>query len=98
MDVELVYFDECPNWRLAQERLGTALENLSRHDVQVRLRRVASPAEAESAGMHGSPTILVNGRDPFPHTTTDEWSCRLYQNGERLEGSPNVFALVEVLR
>jgi hypothetical protein len=98
MNVELVYFDDCPNWRFAQERLGAALENLGRHDVEVRLHRVASPAEAESAGMHGSPTILVNGRAPFPHTSNDTWSCRLYRNGERLEGSPSVLALVEALR
>jgi len=98
MDVELVYFADCPNWRLAQERLETALAHVRRHDVQVRLRRVASPAEAESAGMHGSPTVLVNGRDPFPHTKNDSWSCRLYQNGGRLEGSPSVFALIEALR
>ena len=98
MDVRLVYFDECPNWRLAQQRLQAALEALGRHDVQVQLRLVTSPAEAPGAGLHGSPTILVNGTDPFPHEGGDAWSCRLYRNDSGVEGAPSVSALVDALR
>ena len=98
MDVEVVYFDHCPTWRLARERLEAALEIVGRRDVDVRLHLVANPTEARAAGMHGSPTILVNGDDPFPHAAADVWSCRLYRNGSALEGAPTVSALVEVLR
>lgn len=98
MDVELVYFRGCPNWRLAEERLYAALEALGRTDVEVRLRLVAQPADAEAAGLHGSPTVLVNGEDLFPWDTGDRWACRLYRNENGLEGAPSVQALLEVLR
>lgn len=97
MDVELVYFDDCPNWRLARERLDEALKALGRTDVEVRLHRVASPAEAQTAGLHGSPTVLVDGEDPFPHAAIDAWSCRLYQNEGGLDGAPSVSGLMKVL-
>ena len=98
MDVRLVYFDACPNWRLAHQRLVQALETIGRHDVEVQLRLVESPADAESARLHGSPTILVNGADPFPHASADTWSCRLYRNEDGVEGAPSVAALVDALR
>lgn len=96
--LELVYFEDCPNWRLAEDRLRAALELVGQSDREIRLHVVAGPAEAEAAGMHGSPTILVNGRDPFARAEADVWSCRLYGNGGRLEGAPSVQALVEALR
>ena len=98
MDVEVVYFDECPNWRLARQRVEAAVASSGRRDVKVRLHPVSSPAEAEAAGMHGSPTILLDGRDPFPRAGTDGWSCRLYHNETGPEGAPSVSALIEALR
>ncbi len=99
MEVRIVYFDECPNWRLAQERLREALSALGRDDVPIALRLVTDPAAAEDAGLHGSPTILVNGADPFPHALGEAWSCRLYRDGSGgVEGAPSVTALVDVLR
>lgn len=97
MEIRLVYFEDCPNWRLAHDRLRTALELLHRGDEPVQFTLVASPAEAVAAGLHGSPTILVNGNDPFPHRAEDAWSCRLYANEGGVEGAPSVRALVEVL-
>ena len=96
--VELVYFEDCPNWRLARERLETALKSVGRRDAEVRLRLVANPIEAEAAGLRGSPTVLVNGEDPFPRATAAVWSCRLYQNEAGLEGAPSVSGLCEALR
>lgn len=98
MDVEIVYFDGCPNWRLAQQRVLEALTLAGHADVAVRLHLVADPTEAEEAGMHGSPTILVNGQDPFPRAADAVWSCRLYRNESGFDGAPSVPVLVEVLR
>lgn len=98
MDIEIVYFDGCPNWKLAHQRVLEALNAAGHADAEVRLHLVANPTEAQEAGMHGSPTILVDGQDPFPKASDAIWSCRLYQTDSGFEGAPSVSALVEALR
>lgn len=86
MNVELLYFEGCPNWRATEDRL-TALQpglgfNLSR-------RLVTTPEEAERLGFRGSPTILVDGIDPF--ASGDEplgLACRIYGTPAGPAGSP----------
>jgi hypothetical protein len=40
--------------------------------------------------MHGSPTLLVNGKDPFgPPDASPAIACRMYRGEDgRLEGAP----------
>jgi hypothetical protein len=63
--VWLLYFDGCPNWRMVDERLREALARIGRADVTLQYRVVATPEEAEAVGFRCSPTVLVDGRDPF---------------------------------
>ena len=98
MRIELVYFEDCPNWKLAHARVRAALAAVGRPDAAVHLHLVRSPAEAEAAGMHGSPTILVDGRDPFAPSDSAVWSCRLYPGEKGLEGAPSLADLVAALR
>ena len=56
-------------------------------------------AEAARWGMHGSPTLLIDGRDPFAVPgAAPAIACRLYEaeNG-RLDGAPAVSALRQAL-
>ena len=53
----------CPNVALLEERLACVLG--SRRDVTVSRHVIADEREAARRGMHGSPTILVDGADPF---------------------------------
>jgi hypothetical protein len=47
--------------------------------------------ENDLVGFAGSPTILVNGRDPFPAaTSTRALSCRLYPTPDGPAGSPTI--------
>lgn len=88
MRIELLYFDDCPNWKLADEQLRVLA--LSR-DLEVAHRLVTTPEEAEATGFRGSPTILVDGRDPF--ATGDEpfgLACRIYQTPDGPAGSPTL--------
>src|SRR5215472_10051604 len=63
MRIEVLTVPGCPNGPLVEQRLAEALAG--RPDVTVE-RRVAGTAEqAEEYGMRGSPTVLINGRDPF---------------------------------
>ena len=63
MDVTLLYFDDCPNWKIADQRLAAIAAG--RADVTVTRHRVETIEEAERLGFHGSPSILVDGVDVF---------------------------------
>ena len=58
-----------------------------------------STTEAAEAGMHGSPTLLVDGVDPFAAPgQPPSLSCRLYRDAAgRADGAPPVDALRRVL-
>jgi len=86
MDVELLYFDGCPHWQTADARLRQAAAEAG---LTVRHRRVTDGDDV--AGFAGSPTILVDGHDPFPSTAPVQGlSCRLYSTPEGPAGSPTV--------
>jgi hypothetical protein len=88
MRLELLYFDDCPNWRTAAERLDHVAGS---RGLVVERRLVTTPEEAVRAQFRGSPTILVDGEDPF--TSGDEpfgLACRLYQTPAGPAGSPTV--------
>lgn len=98
MDVQLLYFDSCPNWRLAQDRLRAALHVVGR-DVDVSLVEVATPEDAERLSFRGSPTVLVDGEDPFADSAAPVGlSCRVFSTPDGRRGAPTVDQLVAVLR
>src|SRR3546814_952488 len=80
MKLELLYFDDCPNWKIAAQRLNAVA---TRWGLLVERRLVATAEQADAARFRGSPTILVDGRDPF--ASGDEpfgLACRVYQRSE----------------
>lgn len=98
MQVRVVYFDGCPSWQIAHQRLIEALTRVGRSDTAVTLVRVGSDADARAAGFAGSPTILLDGRDLFPGAAIpDGLACRLYPTATGLAGSPTVEDLVIAL-
>jgi len=76
MDLLVLAVEACPHVSEFEERLAVALADLE--GAVVRRRVIADEAEAAAAGMHGSPTLLVDGSDPFaaPGQPTS-MSCRL---------------------
>lgn len=81
MNVELVYFEDCPNWQLAEVRLREALGARGDTTTPVTYRIVSGPGDVEWLDFAGSPTILVNGRDAFARTENPGGlACRLYSN------------------
>lgn len=62
------------------------------------LERVESEVEADRLSFRGSPTILIDGRDPFAvEDAPVGFSCRVYLTDVGYEGSPSVAQLREVL-
>ncbi|EKA62377.1 DF family (seleno)protein [Janibacter indicus] len=97
MRVQLLYFDGCPNWQVADGRIREALETLGIH-VDVEKVLVTTPEQAEQWSFRGSPSILVDGEDHFAEPGAPVGlSCRLYRTPDGVEGSPTVEQLVQVL-
>ncbi|MCW3068045.1 MAG: Alkylmercury lyase [Solirubrobacterales bacterium] len=88
--VELLYFDDCPNY----ERLLPHLRQLLRAagtDADVQLRRVADDEAAQRERFIGSPTVRIDGRDVEPGARDRRdfgMNCRLYATGDGLRGTP----------
>lgn len=91
MHVTIQYFDGCPNWRTADARVRELADEV---DLDIDRRRIETPEEAERLEFRGSPTILVDGRDPF--ASGDEpvgLSCRVYDTPDGPSGSPTIAQL-----
>lgn len=97
MNVELLYFDGCPNWHDAQSNLRAAAERAG-IDVQVTLTEITTQEEAERQRFRGSPTILINGADPFADEDAEVGlSCRIYTGTGEMRGSPSTDDLIAAL-
>ena len=97
MELALLTVPACPNAAAFEERLAAALAG--HPTVVVRRREVADEREAAEAGMHGSPTLLIDGVDPFAQPgQAPSVSCRLYRDADgHLAGVPPVEALRQAL-
>jgi hypothetical protein len=97
VQIEILTVPGCPNGPVLTQRLATVLGD--NPEVPVVQRSVTDPEEAARRGMHGSPTLLIDGRDPFSDPDTPpSLSCRLYRapDGSR-HGAPSVADLQRVL-
>lgn len=89
MDIALLYFDDCPNWKIADERL--AVIAAERPELRVSRHIVETLEEAERVGFHGSPSILVDGVDVFAEPGAGVGlSCRVYRTPDGLAGAPSI--------
>ena len=81
------------------DRLRQVLREDDLIDVELVLERVETPEEAERLRFVGSPTMLIEGRDPFAGTEEGfGLSCRVYETPDRLAGSPTRDQLRAALR
>ncbi len=89
MDITLLYFDDCPNWKIADERLAAIAAQ--RADLNVTRHLVDTVEEAERVGFHGSPSILRDGADVFADPGAGVGlSCRVYRTPDGVAGAPTV--------
>lgn len=96
MDLTLQYFDDCPNWRVLQHHLIELASEFD--DLHVELQLVDTPEAAEQFGFRGSPSILIDGVDPFARPGDPiGLSCRVYATPRGPAGSPTVDQLRAVL-
>lgn len=93
--VRLLYFDGCPNWRDADARLRALQAEVG---FALQHQRVETPEDAERLEFVGSPTVLVDGVDPFADAAASPGlACRVYQTPDGLQGAPTLEQLRAVL-
>ncbi|AYM41779.1 alkylmercury lyase family protein [Mycobacteroides chelonae] len=100
MNLEILQVPECPNVQLLEDRIAAALAD-EQITATITHRIVNTAEEANHHRMTGSPTLLIDGEDPFEECgLTGGLSCRLYagESGSGLEGAPSVSALRAALR
>ena len=98
MKITIQYFEGCPHWKLADERVLTVLRGLGRKDVFVEHQLIDSPELAARVGFHGSPTILIDRRDPFATGAEPVgMTCRVYRTDDGPQGAPTVAELQGLL-
>jgi len=96
--VTLLYIDGCGHWRLGHERIRAALNQTGADSDQVSLVKITTPEDARGWQFRGSPTFLVDGRDPFPPSNSQVGlSCRIYQTTTGPSDVPTVAELVQAL-
>ncbi|MGM0386672.1 MAG: thioredoxin family protein [Actinomycetota bacterium] len=96
MDITLLYFEDCPNWKVAEERL--AVIAAERPGVTVIRHLVETPQEAKRLGFLGSPSIQVDGVDLFAQPGAQVGlTCRRYLTAGGHEGAPTLDQLRAVL-
>jgi hypothetical protein len=97
IDIEIQYFDGCPNWQAVDSMVRSILDE-SGTSAEVRLTRVGGDDEAERLSFRGSPTVLINGADPWVSRGAPVgFSCRVYRTEEGLAGSPSASQLREAI-
>ena len=98
MKVQLLYFDGCPNWHETDDRLREALQAVGSVGVAVEHVLVSTQEQAVELSFHGSPSVLVDGVDPFAAPGAPVGlACRLYRTASGSSGAPTVEQLVAVL-
>ncbi|MFC2064790.1 thioredoxin family protein [Chloroflexota bacterium] len=98
MKIDLLYFDDCPSWKIGLENLKAALsaEGLQ---ADIQLIQVANNEDADRYKFLGSPSFLVNGVDPWSEEREQyNLSCRVYPTPQGMRGAPSVDMLREKLR
>lgn len=92
----LLYFDDCPNWLEADQHLGAlAAEH---PEMTIERRRVETVEDAEATRFHGSPSIIVDGIDPFADADAPVGlSCRVYQTPHGPAGAPTLEQLRQAI-
>ena len=99
MDVELLVVAGCPNQAPAAAVLRTALDDVGLARIPVTTTVIDTAAQAERRGFIGSPTILIDGNDPFaePDQPTAV-ACRIYRNAGGAAGIPDLPQLRQALK
>lgn len=100
MRVELLVVPDCPNEAPTYERLRLALDDAGRVDTSITVHTVTEDTLGSVSAFSGSPTVLINGVDPFAEQAAPAatLSCRIYRSAGEVSGAPLLSELRRVVR
>lgn len=91
-EVVVQYFEDCPNWKTTSAYLSTLVDEGL--DFAAGYELIETHESAVARGFRGSPTVLVNGIDPFAETDAPiGLACRIYPTEDGPAGSPSLSQL-----
>ena len=90
MTFDLLYFDGCPSWKIAEQNLHQVLSEMG-WKAEIHLIHILDDSQAAQYKFQGSPSIRYNGVDLWP-ALQDEYhlGCRVYMTPQGLKGYPPV--------
>ena len=97
LDIQILYFEGCPNVESARRLISDALEQAG-ISAKVSLVEVLDHDDAVSKKFIGSPSFRINGRDIEQSRANREvysMRCRLYSTDDGLSGLPKRSTLIE---
>jgi hypothetical protein len=96
-EIVIQYFDGCPNWKHLRSTVEMLMSELD-IDAVIELQPVETPEDAVTLRFRGSPTLLIDGIDPFVEDDAPfGLSCRVYQTETGVSGEPTYDQLRSVL-
>jgi hypothetical protein len=100
MRVELLVVPDCPNETPTYERLRRALDEAGRASTSITIRTITEDTVDSTPAFAGSPTILIDGVDPFADQAAPatSLSCRVYRSAEMASGAPSLDDLRRAVR
>jgi len=96
--ITIQHIPACPNTGVAYERVAEALRRLGSPSVAVTMQEIPAHADAEREGFRGSPTVLIDGTDPFAEPATPAaFACRVYATAAGTDVAPTVRQLLDAI-
>ncbi len=97
MEITIRYTQECPNVAGAERNVREALR-AARKRARIRRELISSSDDADRLRFVGSPTILVDGADPFADPRAiPGLACRIYDTPDGRRFAPSVSQLRDAL-
>lgn len=99
MDVELLVVPGCANQHSAAALLRTALDDIGLPGATVRTTVITTQQQADQRGFTGSPTIRLDGDDPFAQPgRPPALACRVYPGPDGPSPLPALSDLRQALK
>jgi hypothetical protein len=99
MDVEVLVIPECPNEAKAMADVRSALDDVGLSRIPITKTVIDTQEEAERRHFGGSPTILIDGDDPFAAPgQSPALACRLFATPAGLAVVPDIRQLREAFK
>ena len=98
VDVELLVVPDCPSEIPAARLVRRVLDDFGLTATPVRTTVIRTLQDARRRGFPGSPTVLIDGEDPFGEPGQEPaLACRIYRTAAGVSGVPSGRALHQAI-